>query len=155
MKPLLLKVWKHIVPERLKCHISRGLTHRFNVGLVGCFFDREGRVLLFHHTYRTTPWGVPTGWLERAEQPEEGLLREIREESGLQVEVAGVHKVDVDRSRVDVILVGRFLGGSFRASQEVDNWGLFCITALPEGLHRPQRAIILDAWQKWHTHLYN
>jgi len=68
--------------------------------------------------------GVPTGCLNHAEQPAAGLLRENREESGLEVEIIGVHKVDVDRSRMEVIMVGRFLGGKFLPCEEVDNWGI-------------------------------
>jgi len=149
MKQLIFPIWKYIVPERLKCHISRLFNHRFNVGLVGVFFDTEGRVLCFHHTYRRTPWGIPTGWLERAEQPEAGLLREIAEESGLAVELLGVHKAEVDRSRMDLILVGRFLGGEFKVSDEVDDWGLFAVDALPAGIHPPQINIIKDVSQAW------
>ena len=58
MKTLLLTLWKHCLPEKLKCHISRLLNHRFNVGLVGVFFDHDGKVLCFHHTYRSVPWST-------------------------------------------------------------------------------------------------
>lgn len=153
MQKLLLALWKHVVPEKLKCHISRLLNHRFNVGLVGVFFDDDGKVLCFHHTYRPVPWGVPTGWLNRAEQPGEGLLREIEEESGLRVELIGFHKADVDRSRMEIIMVGRFIGGIFLPSAEVDNWGLFALDALPDGLHPPQIAIIKEVWAEWRNRL--
>ena len=153
MRKLLLSLWKHVIPEQLKCHISRLLNHRFNVGLVGVFFDRDGKVLCFHHTYRPIPWGVPTGGLNRAEQPSVGLLREIKEESGLDVEIIGVHKAQVDRSRMDIVMVGRFMGGTFIHSPEVDNWGLFTLDALPQEIHHHQVVLIEEVWRDWQDRL--
>ena len=153
MKPLLLKIWRHLIPEPLRHFIIRTITHKFNVGLAGVFFDADGRVLLFFHTYRPRPWGVPTGWLEQGEQPHAGLLREVEEESMLKVDILGTHQVQADRSRLEIVMVGRFLGGDFRPSAEISKYDLFHIDSLPEGLHPPQRGLIKEVWEAWQGRL--
>jgi ADP-ribose pyrophosphatase YjhB (NUDIX family) len=64
------------------------LSARFTVGVVGVVLDDEGRILLLEHVFHPRrPWGLPGGWLEAGEPPQEGVRREIVEETGLEVEV--------------------------------------------------------------------
>ncbi|MFN0109972.1 MAG: NUDIX hydrolase [Blastocatellia bacterium] len=49
--------------------------------------DDAGRVLLLQHRYRPKGgWGIPGGFIQSGEQPEEAIRRELREEIGLEVE---------------------------------------------------------------------
>lgn len=46
--------------------------------------DERNRVLLLRHVFHPEyPWGLPGGWLGRNEPPDQGVLRELREETGL------------------------------------------------------------------------
>ena len=55
---------------------------RIGAGLVA--LDEEDRVLLLRHVFHPyTPWGIPGGWLNRHEAPADGVLRELKEETGL------------------------------------------------------------------------
>jgi 8-oxo-dGTP diphosphatase len=61
---------------------------RFTVGAVGVVLNAQGELLLVKHVFHPgSPWGLPGGWIERHEGPREGLKREIREETGLDVTV--------------------------------------------------------------------
>jgi ADP-ribose pyrophosphatase YjhB (NUDIX family) len=53
---------------------------------VGCFIVYESKVLLVNHP-RYDMWLPPGGHIELDEDPEEALFREIKEETGLDVEI--------------------------------------------------------------------
>lgn len=54
--------------------------------VVGVVLDDAGRLLLTHRV-DNGQWGLPGGILEPGEQPATGVVREIAEETGVQVEV--------------------------------------------------------------------
>jgi ADP-ribose pyrophosphatase YjhB (NUDIX family) len=67
---------------------ARVVAPRHAVGAVGVVFDRDGRVLLVEHAFRTDfPWGLPGGWVEPGEEPSAAVKRELREELRLDVAV--------------------------------------------------------------------
>jgi len=57
---------------------------RQRVGAVAVVMDENGRFLMLKHIFHPhAPWGLPGGWLKRNEDPQAGVLREIKEETGL------------------------------------------------------------------------
>lgn len=64
----------------------RVLPTRQPIGVLAVAVDEGGRVLLVDHLTRVDhALGLPGGWLSRAERPEDGVRRELREELGLRV----------------------------------------------------------------------
>lgn len=106
---------------------------QFLIGVTGIIFNEKDEVLLFKHTYRQTDWSLPGGYIKSKEHPFEGLEREIEEESGLVVSVEDQLKLRTDRSssRLDLTLIGTFIGGEFRKSHEVVEYGFFSFNDLP------------------------
>ncbi len=111
----------------------RILQDQFLIGVTGIFFNQKHEVLLFKHSYRQTSWSLPGGYLKAKEHPAEGLEREIEEESGFVVSADQQMKTRTDRetARIDVCYVGTYLGGDFRPSTEVTEYGFFAFTDLP------------------------
>jgi 8-oxo-dGTP diphosphatase len=73
------------------------------VGAYGLLRDDEGRVLLARNSGASEfpgLWGLPGGGVEQGEHPDDAVVREFREESGLDVRVLGVHEVTADVSRL-------------------------------------------------------
>ncbi len=61
---------------------------RFTAGVVGVVLNDMGQVLLVEHVFHPhNPWGLPGGWVDRHENPAETILRELREELELAVDV--------------------------------------------------------------------
>ena len=124
---------------------------RFTVTAGVVVRDERGRVLLLRHTLRRgSGWGIPGGFLRAGEQPEEALRREMREETGLElerVELAFARTLRHVR-QVEVIFRGAMPADALArrtASFEVDRAAWFELDSLPEGLSRDQRRLISRA----------
>ncbi len=134
MTQLLLKLWKRLdLSKELQLKIIRLFQDKFLVGVTGLIFDEKDRILLFKHTYRQIPWGLPGGFLKAKEHPILGLEREIEEESGLIIAIDERLKIKIDKdvSSLDICYLGTFIGGEFTTSSEVSEYGLFPVNSLP------------------------
>ena len=62
------------------------------VGVAGVIWNEAGQVLLIRRANppRAGQWSLPGGKVERGETLHQALLREIREETGLEVEILGL-----------------------------------------------------------------
>jgi 8-oxo-dGTP pyrophosphatase MutT (NUDIX family) len=74
--------------------IVRATSPAFTLGSV-CRIEHDGQVLLVETEYRRG-WGYPGGLIDRNELPDAGARREVREEVGLVVELAGPPIVIID-----------------------------------------------------------
>lgn len=61
----------------------------------GCLFDEQGRVLL-QKRGDSGKWGFPGGAIELGETPEEAAVRELKEETGLDVAVESLIGIYTD-----------------------------------------------------------
>ncbi len=129
----------------LQRFILRIYNTRFLVGVVGLITDPDDKIILFHHTYRNKyPWGLPGGWLQRNEHPSEGLVREIREESDLEIEVTGPFEVYSmpEFPGVEIVLLATLVSGGFTPSAEVDKMMAIGPGEIPDSVKDTQRKII-------------
>jgi 8-oxo-dGTP diphosphatase len=58
-----------------------------SIGAAAVIVDDDGKVLLVKHTYGRLNWELPGGGAEANESAAETAVREVREETGLQVSV--------------------------------------------------------------------
>lgn len=134
MKTLLAKIWRAFsFTKGFQLSVMRAVQDQFLVGVTGIIFNDKDEVLLFKHIYRQTQWSLPGGYLKSKEHPFEGLEREIVEESGLIVSADTQLKVRTDREtpRLDLTVVGTYIGGEFKKSHEVSEFGFFAFEDLP------------------------
>jgi ADP-ribose pyrophosphatase YjhB (NUDIX family) len=150
---LALWLWKTLpIPRFWRWATMWLLNTKFLVGVVGVIFDQEGRVLLVHHTYRRhTPWGLPGGWVGANERLEEALARELREETGYQIEVIEiVHTTSgYRRPQLDLYFLCEYQAGEFSPNAEIDALHFYQLDALPTELLANQRAVIERAQARW------
>jgi ADP-ribose pyrophosphatase YjhB (NUDIX family) len=151
MKTLLLKIWKSLPEsELLRGSLVWLITQKFLVGVVGVAINQSQEILLFKHTYRKKyPWGLPSGWLKRGEHPADALSREIREETGMTVEVIKPLIVSGDDQwpRVDLVFLCEVVDGTFSASAEVSSARFFGLDEIPDVMP-DQRKIIQEVMTK-------
>jgi ADP-ribose pyrophosphatase YjhB (NUDIX family) len=73
------------------------------VGAYGLCRDDRGRVLLTRNSDASEfpgRWGLPGGGVEQGEHPDDAVVREFREETGLDVRISGLNEVTADVSRL-------------------------------------------------------
>ena len=134
MKSFFAKVWKLLnLPKGVQLFFMRFFQNQFLVGVTAIIFNEKNEVLLFRHTYRQHSWSLPGGYMKSGEHPAEALEREIKEESGFVVSVDKSFKTRTDRtsSRLDLCYLGVFIGGEFKKSDEVSDYGFFSQDKMP------------------------
>jgi 8-oxo-dGTP diphosphatase len=116
------------------------------VVIQGVIESDEGILLAIRDDLRG--WELPGGTLEPGEQPEEALRREVREETGLEVEVTR-HVGDYIRSgfrpHTARVYCCRPSGGALRISDETRELRFAPPSDLPETLFAWYRGPIADA----------
>jgi ADP-ribose pyrophosphatase YjhB (NUDIX family) len=145
-KDLIGGIWGR-VPRVLR-RVTMRVTHaRFTVTAAAIVVDQQGRVLLLKHRFRPgTGWGIPGGFIEAGEQPDEAVRRELREEVGLElacVEVVTTRAFHKPR-QIEIVFRCRPRGDALPQSVEIRKADWFPIDSLPEGLPVDQRRLLKE-----------
>jgi len=112
-------------------------------------FNASGEVLLVEHVFHPhAPWGLPGGWVDRRESPENALCREMKEELALEVEVGPVLLVELDfNNHLDLAYLCRMNGEIGLLSEELLDYGWFSPASLPR-LHKFHYRAIMRALER-------
>jgi len=121
-------------PGWLQNIASRIIRPLFQVFAAAVMFDQDKKIFLVKVTYQKShPWGLPGGCLEYGEHPEEAVVREVREETGLSVSIERLLLVDAWRpDRVGLFYLCRITDGTFTPSEEVSAFDYFSVDNLPD-----------------------
>ncbi len=136
-------------------------THAKFLVAVAVVAMRQDQILLLRHRYRSRyPWGLITGFVERGESVEEAAVREIAEETGVQL--SSSWRLDclqmgfVNRRLFEVVywldednLFPEAVGPSSDGEIEAGVW--YSLNRLPRGVPRAQVALIRRAEQTRRT----
>ena len=133
LKRTLLKIWR-VLPVWLQVIASRLIRPLFQVFAAAVILDEDRNILLVKSTYnRFHPWGLPGGGLEYGEHPEEAIIREVWEETGLRVCVEKLLLINTLRpDRVGMYYLCKITGGTFYPSDEVSEFAYFSLDNLPD-----------------------
>ena len=95
------------------------------VSVAALVTNDEGKILLVNSPWRG--WEYPGGLIEAGETFQQALHREIREESGVEVEITGFVGIckNVEKNIVNIDFTARYVGGELTTSEESTQVGWF------------------------------
>jgi ADP-ribose pyrophosphatase YjhB (NUDIX family) len=146
--------------ERVECPACGFVAHS-NSEPTACALltDDEGRLLLVRRAYDpyAGTWDLPGGFLEEAEHPLDALRRELREETGLDVEPGEFAGVWLDRygsgpdasTTLNLYWMARVTGGHPAPPDDVAELRWFPPDELPpdEQIGFPNVRAVLRSWR--------
>ncbi|PJF44218.1 MAG: hypothetical protein CUN55_05135 [Phototrophicales bacterium] len=127
------------IMAKLLTTVYRMSLSRFTVGAVGVLFDEKDRVLLVEHRFHPDfPWGLPGGWIDGGEMPQNGVERELKEELNLRVyaiQPVMIWQSPLWKNHIDMAFwVDTFQPddiNDIQLSAELANYGWFGLDGLP------------------------
>ncbi|MCP4168644.1 MAG: NUDIX domain-containing protein [Chloroflexi bacterium] len=125
------------------------------VGVRGIVQDEAGRILFVRHSYASRNWYLPGGGGDGNESADESMVREMREETGLKVEIirlVGVYLWLGSYKRDNIFVFEcKWLAGEAQADGgEIADIGWYPLQNLPQPL-TPGTREILDEWLSGRT----
>lgn len=142
LKKVVRKVWK-ILPNGLRLKIIRTTQAKFTVSVAAVITNEKDEVLILNHVLRPfSGWGLPGGFIDYGEQPENAIRREIIEEAGIELEELRLFMVRIINSHVEMLFLAKALGTAEVKSREIIELGWFALDDLPENMSIEQKSII-------------
>ncbi|HCU70889.1 MAG TPA: NUDIX hydrolase [Candidatus Moranbacteria bacterium] len=117
----------------------------FTIGVFGIIRDEKNRILfVLRNDYDL--WNLPGGGLEKGESPWEGVIREIKEETGLNAEVIrliGVYSKP-DKDEVVFSFECKVIDGELTLNEEAKDIRYFPFNEIPNNTSKKQVERVRD-----------
>lgn len=133
LNELLGAVWRRF-PRKFKRWVMTVSHPRFSVTAGAIITDERGRVLLLKHRFRPgSGWGIPGGYINKGEQAEAALCRELREEAGLELKDVKIFNARTFKKpqQVEIIFLCRAEGEPNQLNYEIEKAEWFVFADLP------------------------
>ncbi|MCZ1009425.1 NUDIX domain-containing protein [Streptomyces lydicus] len=145
MKRLLARLWR-LIRGPLQWRVLWFAHAKFMVGVTGVVRNDAGQVLLLKHRMwpPERPWGLPTGYAIKGEEFPLTIVREVKEETGLDVKPGRLVNVTSGyKLRVEVAYEALHTGGTLKIdSFEILEAQWFSLDSLPTGMQESHRLLI-------------
>jgi ADP-ribose pyrophosphatase YjhB (NUDIX family) len=145
-------------PARRQCERCGRILYQNSKPTACALVVRHGCVLLVRRAIPPAlgQWDIPGGFLEAGERPEAGVVRELREETGLDITITRLLGLyigeyvygDEAASTLDVVYVAGAPSGEPVAADDASEVGWFTPEELPTSLAFAHQPAILEDWRK-------
>lgn len=101
------------------------VTHHFVVGVKTILIDQENRILVLKRSDKTkgvSKWSLPGGHLEKNENPNNAVIREVEEETQLKITSAEVFAINFHPSNEKPTIIIGYKGTIPPGQEVILNW---------------------------------
>ncbi len=136
------KVWR-LMPESLRYRAVRITQQKFTASAAAVIINENNEVLILDHVLRPySGWGLPGGFIEPGEQPHEAIVREVMEETGIELREPILFRVRVNNRHIEMMFKARASGTPEAKSAEIIEARWFAADDLPPKMSLAQKTII-------------
>lgn len=109
------------------------MRQKFIVGSFGIIKNEEGKILLVLRN-DFDAWNLPGGAIEKGETPWEGVIREVKEETGFNVEVIRLIGIYTKKEKNHIIFSFecKIIDGEIRLNKEAKDIKYFDFNSIPK-----------------------
>lgn len=135
-------IWKHL-PSRFRLQIIRLTQKTFTASVGVIVTNSDGKVLLLEHILRpASGWGIPGGFIDEGEQPEDAARRELREETGIELEKVKMLRVRTIRRHIEFLFSAESNDRAEVRSGEIKSLDWFAVGNMPAEMSTLQKTIV-------------
>jgi ADP-ribose pyrophosphatase YjhB (NUDIX family) len=137
--------------ERPTCPACGFIAYSNPAPAAGVILEKKNSIVLVKRRFEPQVglWGLPAGFMEYGESPEETAIRETFEETGLRVAIDRLHGAyrggGVNGPRVVLLIYrARILGGRLRPGDDAEEVGWFPLLELPDLAFRSHKTALRE-----------
>jgi len=143
-------------PDEIKERFSQELGYITpKVGVQGVLINEAGKLLL-ELRKDDNLWGLPSGWVEVGETPEEAIIREFKEETSLTIlplEMLGIYsrkpgQYDQPHSSIHLLYYCSFISGKLAISHESSAIKFYSISEITNW-HKDHQKQAVRGFEHW------
>ncbi len=133
------------MPYKMRLRVIRLTQRKFTASVVGVIINEKNEVLILDHYLRPgASWGLPGGFLDPNEKPEDAVKRELFEETGLELKNIELIHVRAIRQHLEILFRAEGVGKAKVNSREIKDLGWFASDKLPEEMNEFQKKLVRD-----------
>jgi ADP-ribose pyrophosphatase YjhB (NUDIX family) len=142
LQKIIGKIWR-VSPQIFRAYFVRFTQDTFTVSVGAIVTNDEGKVLLLDHVLRpASGWGVPGGFINYSEQPDEAVKREIVEEIGLEIKNLELVRIRTIKRHIEILFRASASGEGQIKSMEIKQIGWFAPDKMPQEMSEAQKKLI-------------
>jgi len=149
LKKAIRRLWR-IIPSTTRAWLVRSTQSSFTVSAAAILSNEKNEVLLLNHVLRPfSGWGFPGGFIEKGEQAEDAIRREIREEIGIEISQLQLYTIRTIGTHIEILFFAKAAGEPKVNSVEIMEVRWFAFDEVPEDVAGKQKQQMKDALAKF------
>lgn len=137
-----------MTPHGLRVFLIRASQKKFTVSVGAIVLNEENKVLLLDHVLRPqSGWGIPGGFIDPYEQPLDAIKRELKEETGIELENIEMQWVRTIRKHIEIIYLAHGKGLAEVRTREIHSLDWFSIDEIPETMSEIQKRMVRKVFE--------